>query len=262
MKIRMFQIDAFARRVFSGNPAAVCPLASWLPDATMQAIAAENNLSETAFFVPCEGEFDIRWFTPVQEVELCGHATLASGFVVLHVLEPARDKVRFASRSGPLTVRRDGDRLALSLPRQTPTPVTPPPALATALGRAPTEVYGYGSKYLCVYDDAADVAALRPDFAALTRLDRYGVIATAPGNAGDCDFVSRFFAPGAGVPEDPVTGSAHSLLVPYWAARLGRDALFARQISKRGGELWCSLDERSVTLSGYATLYFAGDAEV
>ena len=171
--------------------------------------------------------------------------------------------MRFASRSGQLSVTRDGERLALELPRWDPTPVeAPPPSLAKALGRAPRQVLAYGSKYLCVYDDAAEVAALRPDMRALAGLDRYGVIVTAPGAAYECDFVSRFFAPAAGVDEDPVTGSAHCLLSPYWSERLERDSLFAKQISKRGGEIWCRAGDKTVTLTGHVTPYFVGEIEV
>jgi PhzF family phenazine biosynthesis protein len=261
MKIPMYQVDAFARAVFSGNPAAVCPLETWIYDATMQQIAAENNLSETAFIVPKRGEFEIRWFTPLEEVPLCGHATLASGWVILHALQPNRPEVRFFSASGELRVTRDGERLAMALPRRDPEPLAAPPTLATALGAAPREVLAGGEQYVCVYDDAATVAALRPDFAAVAALDRK-VCVTAPGDGYGCDFVSRFFAPGAGVPEDPVTGSAHCRLVPYWAERLKRDSLFAKQISKRGGEIWCKLEPKQVILTGDATLYFVGAIDV
>jgi len=263
MKLPIYQVDAFARTVFGGNPAAVVPLESWLYDTTMQQIAAENALSETAFIVPKGNEWEIRWFTPVQEVELCGHATLASGWVVLTHLQPRREVVRFASKSGELSVARAGDRLAMELPRWMPEPVAaPPPALARALGRAPTETLAHGSKYFCVYESASDVAALQPDFAALRTLDRYGVIATAPGAERECDFVSRFFAPGAGVDEDPVTGSAHCLLVPYWGRVLNRSTLYGKQISARGGEIWCTLGKDAVTLAGHVAPYLVGEIEV
>ncbi len=262
MKLPLYQVDAFSRTVFGGNPAAVCPLESWIYDSTMQKIAAENNLSETAFLVPRGDEFEIRWFTPKQEVELCGHATLASGWVVLTHLSPRRQAVRFASKSGELRVSRDGERLAMALPRYQPAPCAPPPALVAALGGAPVEVLAHGSKYLCSFAAAEEVAALTPDLARLQTLDRYGVIVTAPGDGFECDFVSRFFAPGAGVPEDPVTGSAHCLLVPYWAARLGKQSLFARQISARGGELWCTDGAREVTLAGFVAPYLVGEIDV
>jgi PhzF family phenazine biosynthesis protein len=238
------------------------PLESWIYDATMQRIAAENNLSETAFIVPQGGEWEIRWFTPVQEVELCGHATIGSGHVVLTHLQPKREIVRFASKSGELAVSRDGGRLSMQLPRWAPEPVAAPPSLAQILGRPPVEVLAHGSKYLCVFDSASDVAALAPDFALMRTLDRYGVCVTAPGAERECDFVSRFFAPGAGVDEDPVTGSAHCLLVPYWAKALSRSSLFGKQISARGGELWCSDGKDHVTLAGYVAPYLVGEIEV
>lgn len=261
MKLTLYQVDAFSKTVFGGNPAAVCPLESWLYDATLQQIAAENNLSETAFFAPRDGEFEIRWFTPVEEVPLCGHATLASGWVVLHALEPGRPSVRFASKSGELAVHRDGDRLAMKLPRLDPLPAIAPATLAPALGARPREVLATEHKLLCVFERADEVADLAPDMAALARLDR-SVCVTAPGGAFGCDFVSRFFAPRSGIPEDPVTGSAHCLLTPYWANKLKRDSLFAKQISKRGGEIWCQLGERDVTLAGYVAPYLVGEIEV
>lgn len=264
MKIPLYQVDAFSRTVFGGNPAAVCPLDSWIYDATMQKIAAENALSETAFLVPRGDEWEIRWFTPVQEVELCGHATLASGWVVLTHLAPRREIVRFASKSGQLSVERAGERLSMALPRWEPVPVAAPqPELLRALGGpAPREILAHGSKYMCVYDSAGDIAALRPDFALMRTLDRYGVVVSAPGAERECDFVSRFFAPAAGVDEDPVTGSAHCLLVPYWARALGRSSLYAKQISARGGELWCTLAPDHVTLAGYVAPYLVGEIDV
>ena len=262
LKLPMYQVDAFSKSVFGGNPAAVVPLESWIYDATMQRIAAENNLSETAFIVPRGDEWEIRWFTPAQEVELCGHATLASGYIVLTHLQPKREVVRFASKSGELSVARDGDRLSMQLPRWMPEPVATPPSLVSALGKAPVETLAYGSKYLCVYDSASDVAALFPDFALLRTLDRYGVCVTAPGAERECDFVSRFFAPAAGVDEDPVTGSAHCLLVPYWAKALARSSLYGKQISARGGELWCLNGKDHVTLAGHVAPYLVGEIEV
>jgi PhzF family phenazine biosynthesis protein len=266
MKIALYQVDAFSRTVFGGNPAAICPLESWIYDATMQKIAAENALSETAFIVPRDDEWEIRWFTPVQEVELCGHATLASGYVILTQLQPKRQVVRFHSKSGQLSVARDGDRLAMALPRWDPSPIAAPPSLVRALGGPPPrEVLAHGSKVVCVYDSAAVVAALRPDMAALAAPNdegRYGVVVTAPGAEYECDFVSRFFAPAAGVDEDPVTGSAHCLLAPFWARQLGRATLYAKQISRRGGELWCSLSGETVTLAGYVAPYLVGEIDV
>jgi PhzF family phenazine biosynthesis protein len=254
-ELKTYHVDAFADRLFAGNPAAVCPLDAWLPDSSMQAIAAENNLSETAFFVPTADGYHLRWFTPAVETDLCGHATLASAFVILERLAPSASELRFHTKSGLLTVTRDGDRLALDLPAQPATPCTMPDRFVKALGRPPAQVLG-AVKYLVVYDTAADVAALTPDAATLAGIDRDGVIATAPGD--DCDFVSRYFAPHAGIPEDPVTGSAHCTLVPYWAERLGTTTLHARQISQRGGELFCTLDGNRVRVAGRAVLYSEG----
>jgi PhzF family phenazine biosynthesis protein len=237
----------------------VCPLERWLPDATLQAIAAENNLSETAYFVGSAGEYEIRWFTPATEVDLCGHATLASAHVILERLEPGLSEVHFGSRSGPLRVLRDGDRLSLDFPARPPEPCSPPPGLAEALGRAPREVWA-ARDYLAVFEAEEEVRRLRPDFAALATLDRFALIVTAPGS--DCDFVSRFFAPAKGVPEDPVTGSAHCTLVPYWARRLGRTRLAARQVSARGGELACELAGDRVRIAGHAADYLEGTIEV
>jgi len=262
MELPLYQVDAFASRLFAGNPAAVCPLSQWLPDATMQAIGAENNLSETAFFVPrngTNGDYDLRWFTPTIEIDLCGHATLASGFVVMTRLAPQRNEVRFHTKSGALVVTRHGDRFALELPAQPPAPATMPARAIEALGRRPAQVLA-ATKYLAVYDSEADVAALQPDLVVLKDIDRDGVIVTAPGR--DCDFVSRYFAPHAGIPEDPVTGSAHCTLVPYWAKRLGKKTLQARQISERGGDLACEDRGERVSLSGNAVLYLEGRIHV
>ena len=255
MQLAIYQVDAFTDRLFAGNPAAVCPLDAWLPDATMQAIAAENNLSETAFFVPRGDDYDLRWFTPTLETDLCGHATQASGFVVMNRLAPQKTAVRFHTRSGALTVTRQGDIFAIDLPAQPPAPCAMPAKTVAALGRKPAEILG-AVKYLALYESEADVAALAPDTAALADIDRDGVIVSAPGR--DCDFVSRYFAPHAGIPEDPVTGSAHCTLVPYWAKRLGKTKLHARQISRRGGELFCELRGDRVVIGGCAALYLEG----
>ena len=224
MEIPIYQVDAFARGVFSGNPAAVCPLKSWLPDATLQAIAMENNLSETAFFVKAGADYDLRWFTPAVEVDLCGHATLASAWVILEKLEPGRPAVSFHTLSGKLQVTRKLDLLALDFPARPPEPVRATPPLLAALGGNPREVWA-ARDYMVVYDSEEEIRALRPDMNLLTQIDRFAVIVTAPGQAGEqaCDFVSRFFAPAQGVAEDPVTGSAHCTLIPYWAGRqIGR----------------------------------------
>jgi PhzF family phenazine biosynthesis protein len=257
MHIPLYQIDAFADGPFTGNPAAVCPLDAWLPTETMQAIAAENNLSETAFFVP-EGDFyRLRWFTPSVEVDLCGHATLASAFVVFRYLASERDRVTFQTeKAGTLTVGREDDALVLDFPARPALPCAMSEDVTTALGKPPTALFA-SRDYLAVYDRADEIAALSPDFAALAALDRFGVIVTAPGAEG-IDFVSRFFAPSRGVPEDPVTGSAHCTLIPYWAARLGKSRLEARQLSRRGGRLSCGLHGNRVTIAGRAVLYLEG----
>lgn len=260
MKIPIYQVDAFTSRVFGGNPAAVCPLESWLDDKTLQSIAAENNLSETAYFVGGEGKYDIRWMTPAAEVDLCGHATLASAWVVMNRLDRGRDRVVFGSRSGPLTVVAEGDLLALDFPARPPEPVGSAPAVAEALGRAPARVLGATRDYLAVYESEEEVRALRPDMARLAALDRQAVIASAPGKG--CDFVSRFFAPGLGIPEDPVTGSSHCTLVPYWAGRLGKDRLRALQVSPRGGELFCEARGARVAIAGRAVPFMEGLIEI
>lgn len=255
----IFQIDAFTDRLFAGNPAAICPLQTWLPDATMQAIAAENNLAETAFFVPTDDGYDLRWFTPTVEVDLCGHATLASAYLIFNRLEPGLQEVSFSTRSGTLSVTHDGDVLVMDFPSLPAEAVDSPEALAAGLGATPVEVRR-ATNYLAVFDTEADVAALVPDMARLATLHPYGVIATAPGKS--VDFVSRYFAPAHGVPEDPVTGSAHCTLTPYWANRLGKVTLKGRQISARGGEVICEDRGDRVTIGGRAVLYLEGSITV
>lgn len=259
MKLRLFQVDAFAERVFEGNPAAVCPLEAWLDDWLLQAIAEENNLSETAFFVRAASGFELRWFTPDGEVDLCGHATLASAHVLFNHLGHADRDVHFHTRSGKLTVTRGGRGLRMDFPATAPTIAEAPAALLEGLGKAPAEVL-IAADYIAVYDSEEDVKALRPDFAQFRLLDLRGVIATAPGM--EFDFVSRFFAPKHRINEDPVTGSAHCELAPYWSKRLGRQQLTARQISKRGGTLDCELDGDRVILSGSAVDYMTAEIEV
>jgi PhzF family phenazine biosynthesis protein len=261
MRLPIYQIDAFTDSVFGGNPAAVCPLAAWLPDATMQAIAAENNLAETAFFVPEGADYALRWFTPAVEVDLCGHATLASGYIVFRFMEPQRESVSFRTvKAGTLTVSRRGDLLVMDFPARPAAPIEPPPDLLAALGGSPREVLR-ARDHLVVYGSAAEVAALKPDLAALAKLDCWAAIATAPAENG-VDFVSRFFAPKQGVPEDPATGSSHCTLVPYWAKRLGKTELEARQISRRVGALHCTLNGDRVSIAGHAVLYLEGQIEV
>lgn len=257
MELRQYQVDAFSARLFEGNPAAVCPLPRWLDDRLLQAIAAENNLSETAFFVPeADGSFALRWFTPVAEVDLCGHATLASAHVLFRHLGHEDAVIRFNTRSGELRVRHHDDWLEMDFPAQPPSPCACPPLLAQGLGREPAAVLA-GSDYIAVFEHAEDILAITPDLSLLARLDKRGVIITAPGQ--DCDFVSRFFAPRYGIPEDPVTGSAHCALAPYWAARLGRTQLRARQLSARGGDISCHLQGDRVLLSGQAVTFMTAD---
>lgn len=255
MELTLYQVDAFADRLFAGNPAAVCPLRAWLPDATMQAIAGENNLSETAFFAPEADGLRIRWFTPSCEVKLCGHATLAAAYIYFRHLAPHADAVVFNSLSGPLTVTRDGDVLTLDFPAAALTPAAAPALLEAALGARPLEVYA-AEDWLVVLGSAAQVRALRPSMALLRQLERRGVIVTARGD--DCDFVSRFFAPNYGIDEDPVTGSAHTALTPYWALKLGKLQLQARQLSARGGELHCELKGQRVLIGGRVVPYLDG----
>lgn len=259
MRIPLYQIDAFTGRVFSGNPAAVCPLESWLPDATLQAIAAENNLSETAYFVGRGGDYELRWFTPLVEVDLCGHATLASAHVVFTAIDPSLREVRFSSKSGPLRVTRDGDLLCLDFPSRPPEPREVTPALADALGRRPRELWA-ARDWMAVFDSEEEVRSLRPDMSRVAALECFALIVTAPG--GRSDFVSRFFAPAQGIAEDPVTGSSHCTLVPHWAKRLGKSRLHALQVSARGGELFCEdLGER-VSIAGRAVKFLEGTIEI
>ncbi|NDV61936.1 PhzF family phenazine biosynthesis protein [Puniceicoccales bacterium CK1056] len=255
MKLPLYQIDAFAEKPFQGNPAAVCPLDRWLPDETLQAIAEENNLSETAFYVK-EGEIhDLRWFTPTKEVDLCGHATLAAAYVIFETTGSDLQKITFHSKSGPLHVSRMGDLLELDFPLQTGVECEAPPELIEGLGQVPSKCFR-AKDYMAVYETEACVNALSPDFAKLKELDLRGVIVTAPGNSSD--FVSRFFTPNFGIDEDPVTGSAHCTLTPYWAKRLGKNELRAIQISKRTGHLRCSLKDDRVLISGRAIPYLKG----
>ena len=262
MKIPLYQLDAFADRLFAGNPAAVCALERWLPDGTLQAIAAENNLSETAFLVARGADYELRWFTPTVEVDLCGHATLASGQVVFERLRPQATAVRFHTKSGVLGVVKQGEWLELDFPARPAERCDPPAALVDALGGAPREILKSTRDYLVVYGSQAEVARLAPAAEPLAALGFVGVIATARGEEREVDFVSRFFAPGAGIYEDPVTGSAHCVLAPYWAAELGKTSLEARQISKRGGRLRCELRGERVGIAGQVVLYLEGTIAV
>lgn len=255
MRLKVFQVDAFAKVVFEGNPAAVVPLEEWLDDKLLQAIAMENNLSETAFFVAEGAGFRLRWFTPSAEVDLCGHATLAAAHVLFEHLDWQQPEIRFASNSGNLVVRRDADWLAMDFPAVLSQPVAVPDDLDAGLGVLPEVVLG-GTDYLVVLGSDQAVRALDPDFVRLARLDRRGVIVTAPSD--DCDFVSRCFYPSLAVNEDPVTGSAHCQLAPYWAARLGKTSLSAQQLSRRGGRVECELKGDRVILRGQAVTYLEG----
>jgi predicted PhzF superfamily epimerase YddE/YHI9 len=256
MTIALYLVDAFADRPFAGNPAAICVLDSWLPEPLMQAIAAEMNLSETAFILrEASGDWHIRWFTPTLEVDLVGHATLAAAFVIFERIARGLAQVRFASRSGPLLVTRNAAMLEMDFPARVPQPCAMPPGLAAGLGAQPREVLA-AQHYLAVFESEAEVRALAPDMALLAALDRAAVIVTAPGGPGD--FVSRFFAPANGVPEDPVSGVAHCTLIPYWAKRLGKSRLLARQVSRRGGDLVCEDRGERVLISGPAAFVLEG----
>jgi PhzF family phenazine biosynthesis protein len=261
MRVPIFQVDAFTGRRFAGNPAAVMLLESFLADATLQAIAAENNLSETAFLVPSSGDYRLRWFTPTSEVPLCGHATLASAAVVMDRLEPGRNRVVFHSMSGPLAVKRESTGYVMDFPVRPSQPVSTPAGLAEALGAVPTEVLANEFNYMALLESEQLVRGLVPDMAVLARIGRPGVIVTAQAH-GNYDFVSRYFAPAKGIPEDPVTGAAHCMLAPYWAKRLGKREFRAFQASRRGGQVICRLVEDRIELHGECVFYLEGQAEV
>jgi PhzF family phenazine biosynthesis protein len=257
VKIPIYQVDAFTSDVFSGNPAAVCMLDSWIDDRRLQSIAAENNLSETAYLVQTENGFDIRWFTPLTEVELCGHATLASAFVQFVCRKWSGDTIRFQTRkSGELVVTRRDDIFEMDFPARPALTQTPPDELSKALRVTPRKVFGSAEDLMVVLDNEKTVVDVEPIFPALEQVECRGIIITARGDQSD--FVSRFFAPRVGIQEDPVTGSAHCVLIPYWAAVLGKKELHAFQVSKRGGELFCRHAGERVMISGKATLYLEG----
>jgi len=273
MRLPIYQIDAFARAPFTGNPAAVVPLEEWLPDQTLQAIAAENNLAETAFFVPLQGDdeadFHLRWLTSATAVALCGHATLATGHVLRAHRGVTSDRIAFRCRSGVVAVEVEGDRLTLDFPSLLPRQRDRIPALYDALGKAPgalletAEVGGMEGYLLAIYNTRADVESLAPDFRAMIEHDCGMVTVTAPADEGDdCDFVSRFFAPGHGIDEDHATGSIHAMLTPFWTHRLGKQTLFARQLSPRGAEMWCSLDGARARIGGRCFTYMQGEIEI
>lgn len=237
------------------------PMAEFPPDSLLQAIATENNLAETAFLVPTNGEYRLRWFTPMVEVPLCGHATLASAAVVMERLDPGRTTVVFHSASGPLTVRRATSGYVMDFPSRPSKEIPAPPALAAALRASPTEVFINAFNYMAILESAQLVRKLEPDMAGIARMDRPGVIVTAPGEE-TYDFVSRYFAPAKGIPEDPVTGAAHCMLAPYWSARLGKKSLRAFQASRRGGEIICRLKEDRVELEGSCVFFMEGEVEI
>jgi PhzF family phenazine biosynthesis protein len=253
--IPYFEVFAFTRRMFAGNPAGVCLLEEWLPNEQLQAIAAQNDLPETAFLIEREEFFDLRWMTPAVEVELCGHATLAAAHVLFHHFDYAGTAIRFQAQSGELKVERADDRLVLDFPSRPAKEAAPNEKLSAALGTQPHQVL-HDRDYFAVFASQREVAAINPNLELLAQLDAQGVVITAPGD--DCDFVSRYFAPAAGIPEDPVTGSTHCTLIPYWSQRLGKRNLFARQISERGGELFCEDRGERVGIGGEALTYVEG----
>ena len=255
MKLPIYQIDAFTSQIFAGNPAAVCPLEEWLPEESLQKIASENNLSETAFFVPNNNGFDLRWFTPSTEVDLCGHATLASAYVVFRELAYRKSEVVFSTKSGELIVKDSGDLFSLDFPTQRATKCLAPKLLLQSFNHSPIEVYS-AEDYLLIFEEESQIHDLSPDFSLLLGLPLRGVIVSS--KSRDYDFVSRWFGPNVGVNEDPVTGSAHTTLAPYWASKLGKTKLKAKQISTRGGELECELKDDRVLLYGNAVKYLEG----
>jgi PhzF family phenazine biosynthesis protein len=260
MKIKFYQVDAFTDKLFGGNPAGVCPLEEWLPDEVMQNIAFENNLAETAFFIPNNGEYELRWFTPLAEVDLCGHATLATSHVIFNHLGYSRDKIIFHSRSGELTVRQEDDLLVLNFPADVVKQIEIDENIYLGVGKKPLEMYKGKTDYMLVYASQKDIDEIVPDFNSIIKSGARGVIITAPGK--EADFVSRFFAPLVGVNEDPVTGSAHTTLIPYWAGKLGKKELTAIQLSKRKGKLFCKLINGRVEIAGNAVTYLEGSIKI
>jgi len=259
MQLKLYQIDAFTDRVFQGNPAAVCPLKKWLDNSVLLSIAQENNLSETAFFVKEQNRFHIRWFTPKAEVKLCGHATLATAYVLFNILGYSKNRIEFNSQSGILGVDKENEWLVLDFPVQNPAECKTPPEIAEAFNAKPVECLR-AEYYLVVFNQEQEVATAEPDLERLKKLDNCEVIITA--RSSQYDFVSRFFAPNLGIPEDPVTGSAHTHLTPYWSRKLGKKELFAKQLSSRGGELKCRLKDDRVLISGKAVKYMEGVIEI
>lgn len=258
MQIPIYQVDAFAEEVFEGNPAAVCPLENWLPDGQLQAIAAENNLAETAFFIPNGESYDLRWFTPKFEIDLCGHATLASAHVLFEHLGYSEEAIHFQTKSGSLHVKKEGNLLEMDFPSRPPKEIASDDLIEYAVGEKPLFV-GKSRDILVEVSSQEIVANLRVNMDFICKMDCIGVIVTAKSSEKGIDFVSRFFAPQAGVPEDPVTGSAHSTLIPYWGQKLGKKEMIARQISPRGGKLWTRWKGDRVSISGKAQTYLKGE---
>lgn len=259
MNLEIYQVDAFSDQLFSGNPAAVVPLKEWLSDELMQKIAAENNLAETAFFLKTKYHFELRWFTPLIEVDLCGHATLASAHVLFNHLGYGGNKIEFKTRSGMLSVTNKDKILSLNFPITQFKRIEIPPLIVEGLGLEPKELY-FGMDYMAIYNSEEEVKLINPDFRKLAELEGRGVIVTSPGK--DVDFVSRFFAPGSGIDEDPVTGSAHTMMAPYWSKILGKKNLSAIQLSPRSGNLNCSILDDRVEISGKAITYLKGTIEI
>jgi PhzF family phenazine biosynthesis protein len=260
MKITLYQVDAFAGKLFSGNPAAVCILEQWLPDALMQNIAMENNLAETAFIVKEPKGLHIRWFTPATEVRLCGHATLASAHVIFNHLNESKPEISFNSLSGELKVRKEGNELTLNFPADIMQEIEPPVAITEAIGLSPDKAYKGKTDFMLICQDQSVVEKIRPDMRKLKETQARGVIVTAPGKKSD--FVSRFFAPAVGVDEDPVTGSAHTSLIPYWSKRLGKTEMSAIQLSSRRGYLKCKYLGDRVEIGGTAVTFLVGEIDV
>lgn len=258
MKLKLYQIDSFTDTVFKGNPAAVVPLkGKWLKTSVMQNIAAENNLSETAFYIKKGSKFHLRWFTPLTEVDLCGHATLASAYAEFFILGNKNKTIIFDTRSGELTVKKSGSKLVMNFPADNINKIKPLKELNSCFSTKPVEVIKGGSDYMLVFKTEKEIREMKPDFLKMAAIKTRGIIITAPGDK--CDFVSRFFAPACGINEDPVTGSAHTTLAVYWAKRLNKTSLTARQLSKRGGALWCKIEGGRVNISGNAVKFMEGE---
>ncbi len=259
MTIPIYQVDSFAEKLFEGNPAAVCPLENWLDDQILQSIAAENNLSETAFFVKENDYFHLRWFTPKTEVDLCGHATLASAFILFNILNFPYEEINFQTKSGLLKVYKKDELIILNFPSYNLEDAQSTKNLINAIGKEPIEIFK-GSDYFLVYENEDDIISINPNFSELKKINSHGVIVTAKGN--ECDFVSRYFAPSVGIDEDPVTGSIHTVLIPYWSKRLNKNEMIANQLSKRKGKLYCKNLGNRVEIGGKAVLYLKGEIEI